>query len=165
MRFLPKTANNQKGFTLIELMVVIAIIAILAVVGVTVYNGTQKSARDARRRADVDAITSAIESAKTANTNVYAPVTGAANFAGGSMPVDTSTAKYSILTRTDGTTPAQPTVWLAASTSPTAVEGSGTTVAVMADSLPGATVTNWRICALLETGSNPANIYCRASSQ
>lgn len=53
--------SARKGFTLIELLVVISIIAILSVVGITVFTGVQKSARDVKRRGDIDAIASAME--------------------------------------------------------------------------------------------------------
>ena len=56
---LPKIKSS--GFTLVELMIVIAIIAVLSVVGVTVFSGIQKDARDARRKADIDAVSSAME--------------------------------------------------------------------------------------------------------
>lgn len=48
------------GFTLIELLVVITIIAILSVMGMAVYGGLQKNARDAKRRTDLDAIAKAL---------------------------------------------------------------------------------------------------------
>lgn len=54
-----KTAS--KGFTLIELMVVITIIAILAIAGVAIYSNVQKTARDSRRKSDVDSIVKAME--------------------------------------------------------------------------------------------------------
>ncbi len=59
-----------KGFTLIELLVVIAIIAILSVVGITVFTGVQKSARDAKRRGDIEAISKAYE-VQYSNSGVY----------------------------------------------------------------------------------------------
>ena len=37
--------KNNKGFTFIELLVVVAIIGILAAVGVVAYNGYTKSAK------------------------------------------------------------------------------------------------------------------------
>ena len=48
--------RKQSGFTLIELMVVMAIIAILATAGLSAYTGYIKKARDATRIADVAAI-------------------------------------------------------------------------------------------------------------
>lgn len=53
--------RNQKGFTLVELLVVVGIIAILALVGITVYSNTLKSSRDTKRRADIQAIAKALE--------------------------------------------------------------------------------------------------------
>lgn len=52
---------KKSGFTLVELLVVIAIISILAIVGIVSYSGIQKGARDAKRRADVDAIANVLE--------------------------------------------------------------------------------------------------------
>lgn len=60
-RFRVSARNDKRGFTLVELLVVIAIIAILSVVGVTVFSGVQKSARDAKRKADLGAIYKALE--------------------------------------------------------------------------------------------------------
>jgi prepilin-type N-terminal cleavage/methylation domain-containing protein len=49
-----KTRNS--GFTLVELMVVMAIIAILATAGITQYSGFIKTARDSTRIQDLKAI-------------------------------------------------------------------------------------------------------------
>lgn len=56
-KFLPKTL----GFTLIELLVVVSVIAILSVIGLAVFNGQQAGSRDARRKADIGAISAAME--------------------------------------------------------------------------------------------------------
>ncbi len=60
-KFLPKTKYSPQGFTLVELLVVVAIIAVLSVIGITIFTGVQKGARDARRKADVEAISKALE--------------------------------------------------------------------------------------------------------
>ncbi|MBI2011564.1 prepilin-type N-terminal cleavage/methylation domain-containing protein [Candidatus Daviesbacteria bacterium] len=52
----------KSGFTLIELIVTISIIAILSVIGVTIYSGVQKTARDSRRIQEVQSIIKAMES-------------------------------------------------------------------------------------------------------
>lgn len=48
--------KSQKGFTLVELMVVMAIIAILATAGISQYGRFIKSARDTTRITDLQAI-------------------------------------------------------------------------------------------------------------
>lgn len=53
--------HKTKGFTLVELLVVISIIAILSVIGITVFSGVQKNARDAKRISDIKAIANALE--------------------------------------------------------------------------------------------------------
>ena len=57
----PYPDGRKSGFTLIELLVVISIIAVLSVIGMVVFSGVQKGARDAKRRGDVDAIAKALE--------------------------------------------------------------------------------------------------------
>lgn len=89
-RLLPKSINNPKGFTLVELLVVVSIIAILSVIGVTVFTGVQKGARDARRRGDIQAISKAYEVVYTAVTPRYR-VLGPNDFSGGIVPVDPQT--------------------------------------------------------------------------
>ena len=50
-----------RGFTIVELLIVIVIIAILAVITIVAFNGVQARARDSHRQADVKAITKALE--------------------------------------------------------------------------------------------------------
>lgn len=58
---------NKKGFTLVELMVVMAIIAILATAGISSYGSYIKRARDTARFADLKAIETALISYQSVN--------------------------------------------------------------------------------------------------
>lgn len=52
---------KRKGFTLIELMVVISILAILVAIGVTSYSTIRKNSRDSIRKSDLHSIQNALE--------------------------------------------------------------------------------------------------------
>ena len=52
---------NLKGFTLVELLVVISIISILASIVIVGTNGARIRARDTRRLADVKSIQNALD--------------------------------------------------------------------------------------------------------
>jgi general secretion pathway protein G len=58
--FLHKRMGNQKGFTLIELMIVVAIIGILTAIAFPLYANVQQRARIAKAQADVRTLASAI---------------------------------------------------------------------------------------------------------
>ena len=52
--------TSQKGFTLIELMVVILIIAVLGALGIVSYGQANRSARDGKRQADMESVRQAL---------------------------------------------------------------------------------------------------------
>lgn len=72
---------RQKGFTLLELLVVISLIGILVSVGSVSYTTAQKKSRDSRRKADMKAVQSGFEQFYADNTR-YPQTSGEA---GGAM--------------------------------------------------------------------------------
>lgn len=52
---------DKKGFTLVELLIVVAIIAILSTIGLVIYSGAQKAGRTAKRIGDMKAVQTALE--------------------------------------------------------------------------------------------------------
>ena len=44
---------RQRGFTIVELLIVIVVIGILAAITVVAFNGVQRKARDTDRKSDV----------------------------------------------------------------------------------------------------------------
>lgn len=61
---------TQKGFTIVELLIVIVVIGILAALVITTYNGIQQKGRNTERTTDLKAIQSQLE-AYYAENGVY----------------------------------------------------------------------------------------------
>lgn len=74
--------NAWRGFTIIELLVVLAIIGILATVATVSFSETSASARDAQRQADLKNLQNAIETYRSQNGRYPAGCNSVGNWSG-----------------------------------------------------------------------------------
>ena len=65
-----KQLKKEKGFTIVELLIVIVVIAILAAIVIVAYNGVQNRARDTQYKTDASSIVKVAE-ALNADTGAY----------------------------------------------------------------------------------------------
>lgn len=82
----------KKGFTLIEMLVVLSIIGILMGLSLTAFMGSRKAARDGKRRADLEQIRSGLEMCRS-DAGSYLSSLGSSIVCGGqtymaSVPTD-----------------------------------------------------------------------------
>lgn len=86
----------KKGFTLMELLIVIALIGILVTMGVASYSTAQIKARDARRRGDMKIIQSAYEQYHLNTSSTYPTATSQVTtiYLPGGHPTDPKPAPY-----------------------------------------------------------------------
>jgi len=66
-----KLMKRRFGFTLLELLIVIAIIGVLVAIGTASYSNAQKKSRDARRQGDMKAIQNAFEQYYSVSSGSY----------------------------------------------------------------------------------------------
>lgn len=164
-----------QGFTLIELMVVVAVIAILATIGLVIFSGVQQRARDAKRQEDVQAIVKGLEVNKTQGATNYSQIQSSW-FGGNAVPVEAVgyIPQYTLIYSSAGVptsiTLSSSSTWPAttaniAISNFTTVPTTGITLSsiTVANGSPSSTsfFTAFQVCARLETGI----VYCQPSSQ
>lgn len=81
-------SRRQKGFTLLELLVVISIIAILIGLSSVSYTTAQKKSRNSKRRGDMQAVSKAFEQYYALNSGYIANCTTMAASLPTGLPVD-----------------------------------------------------------------------------
>lgn len=77
-----KAKRTESAFTLIELLVVISIIGVLIGIATVSFSGSQKKARDARRKSDLKYYQSALEFYANKNNGYYPMFYTAVNLSG-----------------------------------------------------------------------------------
>lgn len=164
---------KARGFTLIELLVTIAIVGVLATIGLTAFSTTQASARDGRRRSELEQLAKSIELTKDAATNIYdydsADFTVDFGRTGSAQLLaytDPSGIPYCVRTATTvGVTTTVPADWTGA-TCPTSYVTLSTTLVrpgtPVANNLYNNDVRSWVICSHLERTATP---FCVNSTQ
>lgn len=68
--------NKDKGFTIVELLIVIVTIAILAAITVIAYNGIQNQARTSKIKSDLATLSKAIQAARVNEGKALSQITG-----------------------------------------------------------------------------------------
>lgn len=66
----------SKGFTLLEMLVVIGIVSILVSLGIASYSTAQKKARDARRKSDLVSMQKVLEQCYAVSNYAYPTING-----------------------------------------------------------------------------------------
>lgn len=61
MKLQRSALDRHKGFTIVELLIVIVVIGILAAITIVAFNGVQQQARDSQRKSDVKQIAKALQ--------------------------------------------------------------------------------------------------------
>lgn len=138
--------NESKGFTLVELLVVITIVTILGAIGASAYGITQQNARDGKSKADLVQMAKSMEAARTIDTT-----TGAVTYTYSSADqtsdfktVPTGKNAYCLYAVSSGTVTLPTTSW--------------TTTCPGTPAWPNNS-TSWAICTSLERGG----IKCETS--
>ena len=90
----------RKGFTIVELLIVIVVIAILAAITVVAYTGVQDRAQQSKIDSDIGQLVKAIEGARSATGKTLYGVTGD-SYPAGSCADDAPGTDFAALPKTD----------------------------------------------------------------
>jgi len=129
------TFNKSKGFTLLEMLIVLGIIATLIAIASISYSTAQKKSRDSRRKSDLKIVQNALEQYYSVCGYSY-PVIG-----GGIVPTIGCLSSGAVLLPTAAVDPRTITPYL----------------------VPTSTASQYQICATLESES-PSD-YCLTNQQ
>ncbi len=144
----------KKGFTLVELMIVITVIAILATIAVVTFTRVQKTARDSKRKEELRSIVTALQGYYS-EKSVY-PVQNP-------TPAITTTALTALVSNYMASVPAGPAGATGINTSYMYVsDAAGQNFALCAtEEVPTATGSNmWKLTSTNLAGSEVTDATC-----
>ena len=100
---------NSRGFTIVELLIVIVVIAILATITVVAYNGIQSRAQDTKRAQDISNIKKALQAYEAVNGGVKRVSAYSGGITYGGWDASTSTNWLAFLRADHGAMPVDST--------------------------------------------------------